>query len=141
MSKEERAKCAYCTLATAGKQPSYIINNDYVAAFMEPNPVGAGSVIVTTKTHYQDIDELDEATAMAVMRALQAVTRAIKRVYEPDGVGMIQNSGKFSDSLHFHIHVFPRYRNDWFKGLAMEFTGSANADSDEIAAELRQALD
>ena len=103
--------------------------------------VGAGSVIVTTKTHYQDIDELDEATAMAVMRALQAVTRAIKRVYEPDGVGMIQNSGKFSDSLHFHIHVFPRYRNDWFKGLAMEFTGSANADSDEIAAELRQALD
>ncbi|MEI6287478.1 MAG: HIT family protein [Bacillota bacterium] len=140
MSKPTIKNCEYCLLAT-GKEPCIIVlENEYVAAFLEPNSASSGSVIVTTKQHYFDIDELDEPTAAAVMNALQTVTRAIKTVFEPDGIGLLQNSGKFSDTLHFHIHVFPRYRNDWFRGLAGDFPGPVAADAAETAAELRAAL-
>jgi len=140
MSKTITKNCEYCLLATGKAECSLVLENEYVSAFLEPNPVSSGSVIVTTKKHYFDIDELDQPTAAAVMNALQAVTRAIKTVFEPDGIGLIQNSGKFSDTLHFHIHVFPRYRNDWFRGLAGDFPGPVNADAEETAAELRSAL-
>ncbi|MFA6075575.1 MAG: HIT family protein [Negativicutes bacterium] len=140
MSNEINEKCEFCLLANGIQPSNFVFENEYVAAFMEPNPVSTGSIVVATKKHYFDIDELDDLTAAAVMKALQAVTKAIKKVYEPDGVGLIQNSGKFRDTLHFHIHVFPRYKNDWLRGLAMDFPGQIGANPADTAAELRKAL-
>jgi len=64
--------------------------------------------------HFEDMPEVDAAAFMnevqRVGRALRKVTGAIKLNYE-----MHSNSG-----AHLHIHLFPRYLDDEFPGMAID---------------------
>lgn len=140
MKKQNTGKCEFCAMADNQIPCDVVLENEYVLAILDPNPVSSGSMVVTTKKHYTGLDELDEPTAAALMNALQASTRAIKKVFDPDGIGMLQNSGKVNSALHFHIHVFPRYHNDWFRGLAGDFVTPTNVDAAETAAALKKAI-
>ena len=140
MSKKSNGQCEICLLAN-GKEPgSIIFENEYITAYLDPSSISAGSVIVTTKKHFFDIDELDEVTAAAVMKALKTIAKAIKKVFKPGGIGFIHNSGEFSDLPHFHVHIFPRYKNDWLVGMAIGFPFMINTDTAEVAKELKEAI-
>jgi diadenosine tetraphosphate (Ap4A) HIT family hydrolase len=64
--------------------------------------------------HFEDMLEADAAVFMnevqRVGRALRKVTGAVKINYE-----MHSNSG-----AHLHIHLFPRYLDDEFPGMAID---------------------
>lgn len=60
------------------------------------------------------MEELDLETANAVMRALMIISKAIKKLYNPDGITICQNVGKFNDLSHYHMHVIPRYKGQSF---------------------------
>jgi diadenosine tetraphosphate (Ap4A) HIT family hydrolase len=72
-----------------------------------------GYACLVSRTHAVELHDLPEATACAFMRdarrvsgALAAATGAVKLNYEIHG-----------NSLpHLHMHFFPRYRGDCFKG-------------------------
>lgn len=51
-------------------------------------------------------------TAHAVMEASQKLSALLKRLYQPDGIRIIADGGKFNDLTHYHMHVLPRYKGD-----------------------------
>jgi histidine triad (HIT) family protein len=53
-------------------------------------------------------------TAKAMLLASQLITKAIKQLFQPDGITICQNGGKFNDLTHVHVHVVPRYEHTPF---------------------------
>lgn len=41
----------------------------------------------------------------------------LKVEFKPDGYTIMQNGGYFNDIGHFHLHIFPRYKDDGFSWL------------------------
>ncbi len=61
-----------------------------------------------------DTEELDKETRLEVMNTVALLSAAIKELYKPDGISVMQNGGYFNDVKHYHMHVFPRYKHDGF---------------------------
>ena len=49
----------------------------------------------------------------------------------------MQNGGEFCDFGHYHMHVFPRYKND---GFAWSFSDDSANYSTAIANEIKNLL-
>jgi len=106
--------CIFCAIIE-GKAPAEMVYEDEsVVAFMDINPANAGHTLVVPRQHVRDIFDIGEETAAAVMRAVVRVARAIKAALQPDGVNLLQASGRaaFQSVFHFHIHVVPRWWDD-----------------------------
>lgn len=113
----EKSECLFCNLAN-GKIPTYsIYQNDLVNCFLDIDPIADGHILVVPKQHLLEIDSFDVLIANHIMQAAILVTKAIKHAYHPDGVSMMQNGGYFNEVNHYHLHVFPRYRNDGFSWI------------------------
>ena len=48
------------------------------------------------------------------MMTSQLIAKALKALFNPDGITIIQNNGLFNDLTHYHMHVFPRHQSDGF---------------------------
>ena len=49
----------------------------------------------------------------------------------------MQNSGKFNDIGHFHLHIFPRYKND---GFGWTYGSENNIVTTEIINKIKNKL-
>jgi diadenosine tetraphosphate (Ap4A) HIT family hydrolase len=81
---------------------------------MDIAPLNEGHILILPKLHYQNVDDLDEITANEIMKTSVLLTKLLKAQFQPDGITVIQNNGKFNDLSHYHMHVFPRYESDGF---------------------------
>lgn len=108
------SNCLGCRLAN-GLEPTHTVYEDeFVTCILVIDPCSEGQSIILPKKHYADIDELDLDTAMSVMKASAKLSLGLKSLFQPDGISMMQNGGKFSDLGHFHMHIWARYENDGF---------------------------
>ncbi len=48
------------------------------------------------------------------MRVSKILVRVLKKKYNLDGYSIMQNGGAFNDIGQYHLHVFPRYKDDGF---------------------------
>ncbi|WP_399209656.1 HIT family protein [Sutcliffiella horikoshii] len=91
-----------------------VYEDDYVICFLDHDPFNEGHTLILPKQHFLDVDELDEETANAIMKASILISKALKCLYQPDGITINQNGGVFNDLTHYHMHVVPRYKGQWF---------------------------
>ncbi|WP_404450365.1 HIT family protein [Sutcliffiella horikoshii] len=91
-----------------------IYEDDYVTCFLDHDPFNEGHTLILPKQHFLDVEELDEDTANAIMRASILISKALKHLYQPDGITINQNGGVFNELSHYHMHVVPRYEGQWF---------------------------
>ncbi|MGC7765167.1 HIT family protein [Staphylococcus epidermidis] len=99
----------------SGEIPSFkIYENDYVYAFLDISQVSKGHTLLVPKKPSANIFETDEETMKHIGVALPKVANAIKNVFHPDGLNIIQNNGEYADQsvFHIHFHLIPRYEND-----------------------------
>lgn len=52
---------------------------------------------------------------MEIMSLAKKIVKVIKERYSPDGYSIMQDGGIFNDIGHYHLHIFPRYKNDEFR--------------------------
>ena len=73
-------------------------------------------VLVGPKTSLQNslVYDLEEEIASSLGKTVRRVARAVRRVYEPEGLSIWQSNGAaaFQEVPHVHWHVLPRYSND-----------------------------
>ncbi|MBE6836876.1 MAG: HIT family protein [Ruminococcus sp.] len=91
-----------------------VYEDDLVMAFMDMNPINEGHILLTTKKHYLDVDEIPNETLSHLMIISKKIVSEMKEKYKPDGYSIMQNGGKFNDVGHYHLHIFPRYNGDGF---------------------------
>ena len=106
--------CLGCNLANKHEQVHVVFEDEHVCCFLDHDPFNEGHVLILPKKHYDAVEEFDEATAFSIMKASMLISKAIKRLFSPDGITICQNGGIFDELSHYHMHVVPRYKNQSF---------------------------
>lgn len=107
------APCAFCDWAESAA-PTLVYVDDDTFAGVDPRQPHEGHVLVMPRRHVENVFELDDETAAAVMSATVRVARAVRAAFEPDGLSLWQSNGPgaFQEIAHFHMHVMPRWSGD-----------------------------
>ncbi|MFF1353364.1 HIT family protein [Streptomyces sp. NPDC058297] len=134
--------CPFCRIA-AGTGPARLVSTGQdVIAFLPLRPVHPGHVLVVPRRHLEDIWDLDEATATAVSRTVLRVAHAVRAVFRPDGLNVIQSSGAAATQTvpHLHVHVVPRFTDDRMGTIWPTPADGSPLALDEAASRLSRAL-
>ncbi|OMC83199.1 HIT family protein [Viridibacillus sp. FSL H7-0596] len=121
--------CLGCSLANKNDQVHVVFEDDYVCCFLDHDPYNEGHVLILPKKHIYDVEDLDENTANAIMKASMLLSKAIKRLFNPDGITICQNGGIFNELTHYHMHVVPRYKDQSFTTF---YSGEDNYIEEDI---------
>jgi histidine triad (HIT) family protein len=111
---KQEIECLGCRLANKIQQTNIVYEDEYVTCFLDHDPFNDGHTLILPKKHIVDVDELDNETASAIMRASILLSKALKELFKPDGITITQNGGIFNELAHYHMHVVPRYKNQSF---------------------------
>ncbi len=112
--------CLGCQLPHKELFVYVVYEDEYVTCIVDHDPFNSGHALILLKKHFLDVDHLDSKTAYAIMDASSLISRAIKMVYQPDGITICQNGGIFNELTHYHMHVIPRYENQSFADFYLE---------------------
>jgi len=133
--------CVFCKIVNAQIPSTKVHEDGLTLAFMDIGQVNPGHVLVTVKSHVENIFGLDDPLAAAVFQSAARVARAVKKAYAPEGLTLYQANGAAAGQtvFHFHLHIVPRYDKD-----GMHLTWPAkNPPREQLeanAAKIRNAL-
>ncbi len=108
------SECLGCRLSNQLETVNIVYENEYVCCILDIEPFNEGHTLILPKKHYLDTEELDGETANAITIASMTISKAIKKLFHPDGITICQNGGKFNDLTHYHMHVIPRFEGEPF---------------------------
>lgn len=129
--------CVFCRIV-AKEIPAAVVHEDELTiAFMDAGQVNPGHVLVAVKSHKENLYELDDAQAGALLRSAARVARAVRGAFNPPGLSVYQANGKpaWQTVFHYHMHLVPRHEND---GMAL--TWPAKNPPREKLGEYAQAI-
>lgn len=85
-------------------------------AFIAPGtwPNNKGHVIVIPTGHHENIYDMPDEALEVVYKLVKKLSVAIRKTYGCDGTSTRQHNEPSGDQdvWHFHVHVFPRYKDD-----------------------------
>ena len=106
--------CVFCSIVRGEAESATLFEDDSTLAFLDLRQSNEGHVLVVPKRHFEQIYDLEEEIASALAKTVRKVARAVRRVYEPEGLSIWQSNGAaaFQEVPHVHWHLLPRYTND-----------------------------
>ncbi|ASA95743.1 MULTISPECIES: HIT family protein [Anoxybacillus] len=131
--------CLGCNLANKVEAVNVVFEDDYVCCILDHNPYNEGHVLILPKKHIRYFDELDENTANSVIKASRIISKAIKKLFNPDGITVCQNGGAFDELTHFHMHIVPRYEGQNFADFFTE-DGETNIEEENNLEETKRKI-
>ena len=98
-----------------------LFEDEYTLAFMDIMPQKDGHVLVVPKQAATTIYDLTDQAALACMKTIKLVGKAIEKAMNVEGTSIVQHNGKEAGQTvpHFHFHVLPGSLAD-IKGHAIE---------------------
>lgn len=129
--------CVFCAIA-AGQAPSRTIyEDDRSVAFLDISPVTRGHTLVIPRRHADDIWDVDEDDAAAVMRTGIRVAELLRDALQPDGCNLFQATRAIAGQtvFHLHLHVVPRYDASELQ-VSLGERAASEAELDTVVEEL-----
>ena len=77
-----------------------------------------GKLVVIPKEHWFHFEDMPEAEASAFMLEVQRIGRALRKV---TGAVKINYEMHANSGAHIHIHLFPRYLDDGFPSMPIDY--------------------
>lgn len=106
--------CIFCKIA-GGEIPSRTLYEDNLfRVILDLAPATRGHALILPKEHADNLYELPEETAAAVMVLAKKLALVMRERLSCDGLNLVQNNGEAAGQTvsHFHLHMIPRYVND-----------------------------
>ena len=126
--------CIFCKIANKEIESNIVHESNNIIAFLDTDPINEGHILVVPKEHYLDIEELPVELLNEIMELSQRIVKVLKEIYKPNGYSIMQNGGEFNEIGHFHLHIFPRYKNDGFGWTSSEENIAVNKNiADKIS--------
>ena len=122
-----------------GEVPCHkVYEDDLVFAFLDIHPIAPGHTLVIPKEPARTFDELSEASAAALGRALPKLCRAVKQATGISAYNLLQNNGSEAHQavFHVHIHIIPKPSPEQGLGVGWPSAPLATADAERM----RQAI-
>lgn len=129
--------CLFCAVVRH-ELPAYVVLEDELSvAFLDTAPAARGHTLVVPRTHAEDLWDVDEQTAGAVMATAHRVAALLRARLRPDGLTLRQNNGAASGQrvAHLHLHLVPRWHGDGTVGWP--WPPPAEPDLAAVLADLR----
>lgn len=115
MSHEEN--CVFCKIINGDIPSAKVYEDDVVFAFLDLSQITKGHTLIIPKTHTKNIYEVDDVLAAELFSRVPKISRAIKQVFNPQGMNVLNNAEQFAGQsvFHLHLHLIPRYdENDGY---------------------------
>lgn len=125
-------ECLGCNLANKKEAVYVVFEDEFVCCILDHAPYNEGHVLILPKKHVRYFDELDENTAKSLTEAAATISKAIKILFAPDGISIIQNGGDFDELTHFHMHLVPRYKGQNFADFYLEDNKNYTEDKSNL---------
>ena len=110
----KKQDCIFCRIISGEIPSTTIYENSKFKVIMDIAPANKGHVLILPKEHYDNIYDIDTATAGELFELAAMTARALKSVLDCDGMNILQNNGPVAGQtvFHFHMHIIPRYEGD-----------------------------
>ena len=110
----KKQDCIFCRIISGEIPSTTIYENSKFKVIMDIAPANKGHVLILPKEHYDNIYDIDTATAGELFELAVMTARALKSVLDCDGMNILQNNGTVAGQtvFHFHMHIIPRYEGD-----------------------------
>ena len=114
------SSCVFCRIVAKEIPAAVVYEDELTIAFMDAGQVNSGHVLVAAKGHAENLYELNDAQAGALLRSAARVARAIRDAFQPQGLSVYQANGKaaWQTVFHYHMHLVPRSEGD---GMALSW--------------------
>jgi histidine triad (HIT) family protein len=114
------SSCVFCRIVAKEIPAAVVYEDELTVAFMDAGQVNPGHVLVAAKGHAENLYELNDAQAGALLRSAARVARAIRDAFQPQGLSVYQANGKaaWQTVFHYHMHLVPRSEGD---GMALSW--------------------
>jgi histidine triad (HIT) family protein len=114
------SSCVFCRIVAKEIPAAVVYEDELTIAFMDAGQVNPGHVLVAAKGHAENLYELNDAQAGALLRSAARVARAIRDAFQPQGLSVYQANGKaaWQTVFHYHMHLVPRSEGD---GMALSW--------------------
>ena len=108
----KKQDCIFCRIISGEIPSTTIYENSKFKVIMDIAPANKGHVLILPKEHYDNIYDIDTATAGELFELAVMTARALKSVLDCDGMNILQNNGTVAGQTVFHMHIIPRYEGD-----------------------------
>ena len=110
----KKQDCIFCRIISGEIPSTTIYENSKFKVIMDIAPANKGHVLILPKEHYDNIYDIDTATAGELFELAVMTARALQSVLDCDGMNILQNNGTVAGQtvFHFHMHIIPRYEGD-----------------------------
>jgi len=110
----KKQDCIFCKIISGEIPSTTIYENSKFKVIMDIAPANKGHVLILPKEHYDNIYDIDTATAGELFELAAMTARALKSVLGCDGMNILQNNGTVAGQtvFHFHMHIIPRFEDD-----------------------------
>ena len=110
----KKQDCIFCRIISGEIPSTTIYENSKFKVIMDIAPANKGHVLILPKEHYDNIYDIDTATAGELFELAVMTARALKSVLGCDGMNILQNNGTVAGQtvFHFHMHIIPRFEDD-----------------------------
>ena len=110
----KKQDCIFCRIISGEIPSTTIYENSKFKVIMDIAPANKGHVLILPKEHYDNIYDIDTATAGELFELAAMTARALKSVLDCDGMNILQNNGTVAGQtvFRFHLHIIPRYEGD-----------------------------
>ncbi|MBB6443474.1 HIT family protein [Bacillus benzoevorans] len=136
--------CIFCKIAQGEIPSAKVFENEHVMAFLDISQVTKGHTLVIPKVHKENVFELTPESAKNIFAAVPEISNALKAVYNPIGLNMVNNNGEAAGQtvFHYHVHLIPRYgKGDGFGAVWKNNQSDYSfEDLQKMAAEIKEKL-
>lgn len=126
-------KCVFCQIANKLAPASIIYEDAQVIAFMALHPSRPGEFILAPKSHYSEIEDIDDITYDHFMKVLKKLSIVQKTALKPAHVGWIVHGFCIN---HAHVIVVPQFHKDDITSARWAKVIDGNVVFDEANIEL-----
>lgn len=139
-------ECPFCHLANTLHEPApssaIILVEPRVFSFVPLHHYAGirGNCLIAPRVHYENVLDIPDDLGEDFFRATRLVANALRNAFGCEGISTRQHNGPAGnqDVWHFHLHVFPRFRDDGlYGGEASPYEAEERLD---VADRLRRAL-
>lgn len=134
--------CGFCDIVSGESQTEIIFSDDHVITFTPLHPATLGHMIIVPKAHSSDIWDTDTVIARHLMDATMRLAHATRRALHPDGLNVINSSGRAASQsvFHMHIHILPRWLDDGFGDIWPTQSNVSDEQARQAEDRVRAAL-
>ena len=114
--------CLFCEIILENIPSTTVYENEYLKVIMDINPSVDGHLLIITKAHFENYQDLDKELLFEINKASEICYQALEKELGAKGMSLVTNVGLAQDIKHTHYHIIPTYED--IRGIEFNTCGN-----------------